>query len=519
MSVARLWFAAVVVSMFVAGGCAEASRDDGGNRDAARGERSMLVVDPVDLGGRQFVEGSRTFLRVGGSDRWDEFRSHDGRVRVNLPAGSRTIEALLYVCSSRCDRDEAILDRVADGRAGDEVIRCQTDVTLEASREVLLRAALDRDGEKCDWSGPAPAPPMGNEPPDKRVHPQRAAPAWVESVHGAVWMQEGSSCWSFSGGGGCADSAGPSCDPAQDVGFHTPTLDVRPGERLSVHLGLEPTSATVTLDPAIASRDTVEPVVERAEGGRVLRFPAPDGDATLTLMIQHERGDASWFVCLASVGDARSGEEPTVVTGRGEHEITSELVAKRIFYGDGGGGIGGMLPETITCEEVDRPDLTDGRAWSCSALVGPVRSGKALRVSGIVIRDDGGLADLDQKAAEAPKDRFSATAVRLESATGWVELRRGTAPTRCDGPNPDPALEVYVGDLFAARVPAGTIEAELVLDNDGTGPPPRAAQDNLERNLLVTTLLKPNRRFVTVSTRTGSGIEMWHGCLMPARSV
>lgn len=522
--------------------CGGKPHDASSTGASGRGSNSatgVVVIDELDASAAGYRRANVTLLEVQGSPRWNTPRLHDGTVRLTLPAGARKVTSYLYVCPLRCLEGKDLVARIGRDSGPGQVLTCSTTVDVQHQEVTWWRARVATDGGSCSWEQQDARGSIA--PPDvsTTLASQQPPTMWVEGRYGATPLGFGSYCWSFPGGGGtgCADGIGSDC--TGDAFAHAPELDVRPGEALRLHLGVEPTEVDVTLKSTIASRDQVEPAStaanERHE--RVLKFAAPDDDATLRVFLRHQRGDHSGSVCLRVVGKAEPGAQSTIVTRPSTHVLRSEADARRMFYIDGAGGGAVIHPDTIECEAADRPELGDDPVWACQALAGEVRRGKVLRVRGIVVRDDGGVADRESETVDAPTELVAKPAngtlgaATLESAYGTVEMRHGSscwmtrcvevvAPPGCDGPKSPPHLEVHEGDLFAVRLPFTPAGAALYLDEGGrrdtTRPP---AQRQAEGRTLVTTFLQLRRTYVTAFARSPRGHATWYARIDPVRDA
>ena len=474
-----------------------------GGTDRARS--GVLIVDRMDAGESATFGDTRVYLQVAGAAGWKRARVQDGTVRLELPAGRHHLRTELR-----------------SGKRGDTLAACEHTIAIAAGAARTLRAQLAADGDSCTWQRVANRDTL--EPPELAASIQHGpGPAWIESAHGAVVMQAGSSCWSRRTGPGlgvtgCADSVGPNCTTGTDLPYVSPLLDAEPGELVTIHLPLAPATASVDLAPSVLSRAPVKPSLTRGDGGRALRFAAPDDDATLMVFIRADGGDASWYVCLQAIADTDASDRPTRTRAAATAGLTEQR-ARRTFDIDNRGGGFVPIPGTLECAKADRPDLADGAAWKCSTLLGEAKAGRVARFSGYVVRADAGVVERASELVAAPRDLPHFTEATLEGVTGAVELQRavaGTRPSGCDGPDAPPTLRAYVGDTFSARIPFRASAASLTLDDDPTvGAPPRPAQPHPDGRVLTTTLLKPRLRFVTVAARTASGVTAWYGCLDP----
>jgi len=134
------------------------------------------------------------------------------------------------------------------------------------------------------WPGPPRTPPP-------RLHQQGPPPAWVETQSRSKWMAFSSYCWSVSSGSSrkavCADMIPP--QSRDDL----PTLTVRPGQMLRIHLAYSPREAHVTLFQLSSFRHYA------LRPGRVLAWRVP-GSGVVSVDTRAASGDAAYLVRLSS---------------------------------------------------------------------------------------------------------------------------------------------------------------------------------------------------------------------------
>ncbi len=108
-------------------------------------------------------------------------------------------------------------------------------------------------------------------------------PAWMQSSSGGHWMAYGSYCWD----GTCADMAPP--EMRKDI----PALDVTEGQRLTFHLGFDPTELRLSFLSDSSRDETVLP------SDRVVRWTVTRGGfLQLTGDAGSPGGDASYVIEL-----------------------------------------------------------------------------------------------------------------------------------------------------------------------------------------------------------------------------
>ena len=149
----------------------------------------------------------------------------------------------------------------------------------------VLLAALALAG--CGAGNREPAAEPEGAPPDPPEQPQTGPPpAWLEGDQGSRWLAYSTYCWSGDGEGLCADYVGPSCKgehPAPEIRAHR-------GERLTVHLGFDPTEVGLVFLEAGG-----EPLA--LETAREVSWTA-DRAGPFAVFARVEGGDASYVGCL-----------------------------------------------------------------------------------------------------------------------------------------------------------------------------------------------------------------------------
>jgi hypothetical protein len=95
----------------------------------------------------------------------------------------------------------------------------------------LLLAGCAEDGKQATppaTTPTVPTTPAGAPPESPKGGPP---PAWLQTESGSHWLGFSTYCWTTS----CADYIAPSCDAE-----HVPTLELRKGEVVRLHLGFKP---------------------------------------------------------------------------------------------------------------------------------------------------------------------------------------------------------------------------------------------------------------------------------------
>jgi hypothetical protein len=134
----------------------------------------------------------------------------------------------------------------------------------------------------ASWPGrPKATPP--------RLHQQGPPPAWVETLSQSKWMAFSSYCWSAASGSVrkavCADMIPP--QSRNDL----PTLTVRRGQMLRIHLAYSPREAHVTLFHRLSfQHDALRP-------GRVLAWRVA-GSGVVSVDTRAASGEAAYLVRL-----------------------------------------------------------------------------------------------------------------------------------------------------------------------------------------------------------------------------
>lgn len=159
--------------------------------------------------------------------------------------------------------------------------------TLLVLLTALLLAGCGEDGQRTITTAP-PAPPSTMPTGAAPEAPDGGPPAaWLETDSGSYWLGFSTYCWTTS----CADYITPSCGAA-----HVPTLELKKGERVRIHLGFKPKETSLTyfdgIKPVVATKFAYpEFTVERA-GVFSLFTVAAEGE---------EGGDASYVGCVRFV--------------------------------------------------------------------------------------------------------------------------------------------------------------------------------------------------------------------------
>lgn len=532
----------LLASSLAVGACGSGD-DGGGERRAGDAKRDadkatgVVVVHDLDERGQRYVEGSRTYLRIDGSTLWSKPRTQDGTVRLDLPVGKHELTAYQYVCTTACPDDERIRTLVSKDEDGDATLAtCSTTVDVEADGEIWMRATTGSKLGTCSWKEQASSAYL--QPPDRPMNAQAPPPTWIESSYGSLWMDAGSSCWRFTepgakiGGTACGDSVAPSC---RQEGFRppAPTLDVRPGEQVRIHVGVVTKSVGADLQPHDVAGEDIKLDLDQPGGPRTFSFPAPDADALLNFSLRAERGSGSFAACLHTTGTADSDEPATIVTARSKHIITTEERARRKVDSTMRGSGGNVpIPGTLECAKVDRDDDI-GFAWKCTTFAGEVHDGKVQRRTLLVQRDDVGRLSDEREFVDAPDELLVVTPASSESpgiatiegSAGAVDMQLGSycwisgctdsaPPPSCEADGSPPHLRAFEGDIFSVVLPFDPTSAYSDVDEGNVHDQARAhLRGNVRGRFLHIMLLKPDRPYVSVVAKGQHGDATWYACL------
>lgn len=102
----------------------------------------------------------------------------------------------------------------------------------------LAGCAAD-DQQATPPTSTTPATPSAPTPKGAPPEAPKGAPpaAWLETESGSYWLGFSTYCWSTS----CADYITPTCGEA-----HVPTLELKKGEQVRLHLGFKPKETSLT---------------------------------------------------------------------------------------------------------------------------------------------------------------------------------------------------------------------------------------------------------------------------------
>jgi hypothetical protein len=111
-------------------------------------------------------------------------------------------------------------------------------------------------------------------------------PAWLETEKGSRWLGYSSYCWRTA----CVDFIAPRCRNPQ----RTPRISLGRGERVTAHLGFEPTELGLTLMRRVgATATTQERLRLSREPSWIVRQPG-----VFSLFARAKGGDASYVACV-----------------------------------------------------------------------------------------------------------------------------------------------------------------------------------------------------------------------------
>lgn len=150
-------FVPLLALMMLVTACGEAERG------SVNPGESTLRVEPLEVRGGAFVEGSVSALQIEGAEGWKKPRQYREAVELKLRPGSYAVTLRNYACESACSSWQALEKLMAKqrdnngGRPGAVermVTKCKATVTLERGKEATMIPFINVAAKESTLLGP-----------------------------------------------------------------------------------------------------------------------------------------------------------------------------------------------------------------------------------------------------------------------------------------------------------------------------------------------------------------------------